>query len=105
MNLRGPFIIGGSFVAIIGYIVLYTQSKPGPSYVGTFLAAAGVFPTIAVNLAWAGSMAGGDFRKGVVIAMVIGIGNLGGICSSFICKSTSLFLSRWLCRHGTGQCC
>ncbi|KAI5831300.1 MFS general substrate transporter [Schizophyllum commune Tattone D] len=84
MNLRGPFIIGGSFVAIIGYIVLYTQSKPGPSYVGTFLAAAGVFPTIAVNLAWAGSMAGGDIRKGVVIAMVIGIGNLGGICSSFI---------------------
>ncbi|KAL1661826.1 major facilitator superfamily domain-containing protein [Schizophyllum commune] len=73
MNLRGPFIIGGSFVAIIGYIILYTQSKPGPSYVGTFLAAAGVFPTIAVNLA-----------KGVVIAMVIGIGNLGGICSSFI---------------------
>ncbi|KAL1743407.1 major facilitator superfamily domain-containing protein [Schizophyllum fasciatum] len=84
LNLRGPFIIGGSFIAIIGYIVLYTQDAPGPSYVGTFLAAAGVFPTIAVNLAWAGSMAGGDIRKGVVIAMVIGVGNLGGICSSFI---------------------
>lgn len=83
-NLRGPFIIGGSFVALLGYIVLYTQTEPGPSYVGTFLAAAGVFPTIAVNLAWAGSMAGGDIRKGVVIAMVIGVGNLGGICSSFI---------------------
>ncbi|KAF7305963.1 hypothetical protein HMN09_00750700 [Mycena chlorophos] len=83
-NLRGPFIIGPAFVSLIGYIVLYTQTKPGPSYVGAVLAAVGVYPTIAVNLAWAGSIAGGDVRKGVVIAMVIGLGNLGGICSSFI---------------------
>ncbi|KAH7920703.1 MFS general substrate transporter [Leucogyrophana mollusca] len=83
-NSRGPYIIGGAFVSLIGYIVLYTQSKPGPSYVGTFIAAIGVFPTIAVDLAWAGSNAGGDLKRGVVIAMVIGLGNLGGICSSFI---------------------
>ncbi|KAJ7071997.1 major facilitator superfamily domain-containing protein [Mycena amicta] len=83
-HLRGPFIIGPAFVALVGYIVLYTQTKPGAAYVGAILAAVGVYPTIAVNLAWAGSMAGGDVRKGVVIAMVIGLGNLGGICSSFI---------------------
>ncbi|TFK44128.1 major facilitator superfamily domain-containing protein [Crucibulum laeve] len=84
LNLRGPFVIGGAFVSLIGYIVLYTQSAPGVAYVGAILAAVGVYPTIAVDLAWAGSAAGGDIRKGVAIAMVIGIGNLGGICSSFI---------------------
>ncbi|KAJ7646966.1 major facilitator superfamily domain-containing protein [Roridomyces roridus] len=83
-NLRGPFIIGPAFVGLIGYIVLYTQKVPGVAYAGAILAAVGVYPTIAVNLAWAGSIAGGDVRKGVVIAMVIGLGNLGGICSSFI---------------------
>jgi len=83
-NLRGPFIIGSSFVALVGYIVLYTQKAPGAGYAGAVLSAVGVYPTIAVDLAWAGSIAGGDVRRGVVIAMVIGIGNLGGICSSYI---------------------
>ncbi|KAJ7346992.1 major facilitator superfamily domain-containing protein [Mycena albidolilacea] len=83
-NLRGPFIIGSSFVALIGYIVLYTTKSPGAGYAGAILSAVGVYPTIAVDLAWAGSIAGGDVRRGVVIAMVIGLGNLGGICSSYI---------------------
>ncbi|KAF8557618.1 MFS general substrate transporter [Imleria badia] len=83
-KLRGPYVIAGAFVSLVGYIVLYTQTSPGASYAGAVLAAVGVFPTIAVDLAWAGSNAGGDMKRGVVIAMVIGIGNLGGICSSFI---------------------
>ncbi|KIJ18601.1 hypothetical protein PAXINDRAFT_167190 [Paxillus involutus ATCC 200175] len=83
-KLRGPYVIGGAFVSLVGYIILYTQSGPGASYAGTIIAAAGVFPTIAVDLAWAASNAGGDVKRGVVLAMVIGLGNLGGICSSFI---------------------
>lgn len=77
-NLRGPFIVGGCLVALIGYIILYTQTKPGVAYFGAILAATGIYPTIAVDLAWAGGNAGGDVKRGVVIAMVIGIGNLGG---------------------------
>lgn len=46
--------------------------------IGAIIACLGVYPTIAVNLAWAGGNAGGDAKRGVVIAMVIGIGNLGG---------------------------
>ncbi|KAF9227226.1 MFS general substrate transporter [Gyrodon lividus] len=83
-KLRGPYVIGGAFVSLLGYIALYTQRSAATSYAGTVLAAVGVFPTIAVNLAWAGSNAGGDLKRGVVIAMVIGLGNLGGICSSFV---------------------
>jgi MFS family permease len=77
-NLRGPFIVGGSFVSLIGYIVLYTQSKPGVAYVGAILSAMGVFPVVPVSIAWAGGNAGGSLKRGVVLAMVIGISNLGG---------------------------
>lgn len=94
-NLRGPFVIAGCFVSLIGFIVLYTQEKAGASYAGAVIAAVGVYPTIAVDLAWAGSATGGDTRKGValpiltfrwsystfagvMIAMVVGTGNLGG---------------------------
>src|SRR5258708_31533280 len=63
-NLRGPFIIGGAVIALVGYIVLITGTRPGVAYVGTIIAAAGVFSTAAVNLAWAGSAAGGEVRKG-----------------------------------------
>ncbi|KAG2145318.1 MFS general substrate transporter [Suillus bovinus] len=82
-NLRGPYIIGGALVSLVGYILLYCSVRAGPSYVGACLAAAGYYPTIPIVLAWAGSNAGGDLKRGVVLAM-IGLGNLGGICSSFI---------------------
>jgi len=84
MNLRGPFVVLGASVSMIGYILAYATSKPGPGYAAAIIAATGVFPTIAVILAWAGGNAGGDLKRGVVLAMVIGIGNLGGICSSYI---------------------
>lgn len=82
---------------MVGYIILYVQDRPGVSYFGSILAAVGVYPTIAVALAWAGSAAGGDIRKGVTLAMVIGVGNLGGICSSFI----YLKPPRFFVGHGT----
>lgn len=81
-QIRGPFIIGGACVSIVGYILLYCDGPAGMSYTGACLAAIGVYPTIAVDLAWAGSNAGGDLKRGVVIAMVIGLGNLGGYVMS-----------------------
>jgi MFS family permease len=77
-KMRGPYVIGGAFVSLVGYLVLYTQTSPGASYVGAVLAAAGVYPTIAVGITWAGSNAGGNTKRGVVIAMVNGCANLGG---------------------------
>lgn len=75
---RGVFCLGGALLATVGYIVAYTTSTPGAGYVATFITTAGVYPVIAVALAWAGGNAGGDLKRGVVIAMVIGIANLGG---------------------------
>jgi len=76
--IRGPIIAGGALVSLIGYIVLYTQSAPGAGYAGAVIAALGVYPTVPVEIAWFSGNSGGDTKRGVVIAMVIGIGNLGG---------------------------
>ncbi|KAH9985789.1 MFS general substrate transporter [Russula compacta] len=84
MNSRGPFVVLGAVVSMVGYIIVYTTSKPGFGYAAAIIAASGVFPSIAVIIVWAGGNAGGDLKRGVVIAMVIGIGNFAGICSSYI---------------------
>ena len=67
-NLRGPFIIGGSIVSLIGFIILITQVRPGVGYVGTIIATTGLFPLAAVDLAWVNSIAGGDVRKGAIFS-------------------------------------
>jgi hypothetical protein len=43
---------------------LITETSPTVGYVGTFIAAIGVFPIVAVNMAWVSSAAGGEVRKG-----------------------------------------
>jgi hypothetical protein len=78
MNLRGPFIVLGASVSMIGYIIAYVTSKPGPAYAATIIAASGAFPTIAVFIAWAGGNAGGDMKRGVVLGIITGIPNLVG---------------------------
>ena len=77
-NMRGPFILFCSIISMIGYIIADTTSQPGPGYAAIVLAASGVFPNIALLLPWAGGNAGGDIKRGVVLALVIGLGNLGG---------------------------
>ncbi|KAG2369026.1 major facilitator superfamily domain-containing protein [Suillus spraguei] len=60
-NIRVPYIIGAYGRALICW---------------NLSAAAGTYPAIPIVLAWAGSNAGGDLKRGVVLAMVIGLGNL-----------------------------
>jgi sugar phosphate permease len=74
-NLRGPFVVLCSTISMIGYIVAYTTSQPGPGYVATVFAASGAYPNVALLLAWAGGNSGGNMKRGVVLALVIGLGN------------------------------
>ncbi|KAH8982696.1 MFS general substrate transporter [Lactarius akahatsu] len=83
-NLRGPFIVICAMVSMTGYITAYATSKPGPGYAAAIIAACGAFPCIAITLAWAAGNAGGIVKRGIVLAVVIGLGNIGGVCSSFI---------------------
>jgi len=61
--------------------MLYATSPtklPGVGYAGSILAALGIFPTIPLMLAWGSGNAGASLKKGVIIGLQSGIGNLGG---------------------------
>ena len=77
MHARGPFILVGCVVALAGYATLFATTDPWAGYAGTILAACGLFPSIACVLAWAGGNSGGEVKRAVAIAIVIGCGNLG----------------------------
>lgn len=71
-------------LAIIGYILLISTTIPAAQYVGTFLAACGVYPMIPISVMWNGNNIGGSTKRGVGIAMHIGFGNCGGVIASFV---------------------
>ena len=78
---RAPFLIGSSSLAIIGYIILLSAPlhKPGVSYFGTILAAAGIYPSCAIVLSWATANVSGQSKRATATAMTITIGNLGAV--------------------------
>jgi Na+/proline symporter len=82
---------------IVGFIMLIASSKPNVQYAGTFLGAIGIYPTIANTLSWASNNIEGVYKRGVVIGIVVGWGNLNGVVSS------NIYLSEEAPRFWTGH--
>uniref|UniRef100_A0A0B7JJ81 Major facilitator superfamily (MFS) profile domain-containing protein n=1 Tax=Bionectria ochroleuca TaxID=29856 RepID=A0A0B7JJ81_BIOOC len=53
-------------------------------YAGTFLGAAGIYPTIPNTLSWLNNNTEGSLKRAFVLGMVVGWGNLNGVVSSNI---------------------
>lgn len=98
---RGIFLLGFEILAILGFILLISTGIPFVQYTGTFLAAAGeyvqqslstsdskfaigIYPTVPLIGAWNSNNIGGSLKRGVGIAMQVGIGNFGGIIAAFV---------------------
>jgi hypothetical protein len=96
---RSPFIIASSSVAIIGYIILLSAplSKPGVSYFGTILAAAGIYPSTAIVLSWPCANVSGQSKRATATAMTITIGNLGAVLGTQLYRPITS--PRWYLGH------
>lgn len=81
---RGPFIIGSSCFAIIGYIILLTAHSAGAKYTGMFFAAGGIYPAVALVLAWPANNISGQTKRAVAGGMQIMIGNMGAVIGTQI---------------------
>lgn len=79
LKLRAPFIMGSSGFAIIGYIILLTETRPAAAYVGTILAAGGIYPAVAIVLSWPANNVSGQTKRATANAMQISIGILGAV--------------------------
>jgi cyanate permease len=97
---RSPFVLASSSVAIIGYIILLTApiKKPGVSYFGTILAAAGIYPSCAIVLSWATANVSGQTKRATATAMTITIGNLGAVLGTQLYRPKTS--PRWHLGHG-----
>jgi hypothetical protein len=73
-----------SFIGAIGYMLLLVTNIPAVNYIGLFLAASGMYPLIPVVVSWGANNVGGSLKKGVATAMIVSVGNAGGVVSSFI---------------------
>ncbi|TVY16389.1 putative transporter protein [Lachnellula arida] len=81
---RGIFVMGFEITAILGFVLLIATGKPHVQYAGTFFAASGIYCLVPMVIGWNGNNIGGSLKRGVGIAMQVGIGNLGGIIASFV---------------------
>lgn len=80
---RALFTIATTSLAIVGYIILLANKnptqRPGLSYAGTFLAAMGIYPSVALVLSWPAVNVSGQTKRATANAMQISIGNLGAV--------------------------
>ncbi|KAI1356299.1 major facilitator superfamily domain-containing protein [Xylaria sp. FL0043] len=79
---RGPFVIACLCVIIVGYILCISTGTPGVVYAGVFIAAAGIYPGFAGNIAWLSNNLAGSYKRSAGMAIQIGAGNLGGAFAS-----------------------
>jgi len=83
-NLRGPFLCVFSAIGMIGFAILRSEIGTGTvGYVATFFAVIGSAACIPISVTWIGTNAGGELKRAAVLGIVLGLGSLGGIISSF----------------------
>jgi MFS family permease len=99
---RAPFILASSALALIGYIILLSNAhptqKPGISYLGTFFAAGGIYPSTAIVLSWPAANVSGQTKRATATAMTITIGNLGAVLGTQLYRPATS--PRWFLGHG-----
>jgi len=83
-SARGWCNIAVSISGITGFAMLLGSTTPSVQYVGTFLGALGIYPCISNTISWTANNIEGVYKRGVVLGMVIGWGNLTGVISSNI---------------------
>ena len=88
---RAQFLMGSALIATIGYCILLGNTEPtaspGVSYVGTFFAAAGIYPATGLVLSWPAVNVGGQTKRAVANALQISIGNCGAVIGTQIYRA------------------
>ncbi len=83
-NLRWPFVLFTSVLAIIGFAMVYgVKDNTNVRYGGCFMVVMGLYTAMPVLVCWCSMNFSGHLRKSVGTAWQVGFGNIGGIISSF----------------------
>jgi sugar phosphate permease len=70
-----------SLIGCVGFAMLLSTKNAHVQYAGTFLGAVGIYPTVSNTLTWASNNVEGSLKRGVMVGVVVGWGNMNGIVS------------------------
>ena len=73
-----------STIGCVGFAMLLATTNVQVQYAGTFLGAIGIYPTISNTVTWASNNVEGVYKRGVMVGIVVGWGNMNGVVSSNI---------------------
>ncbi|KAK4194873.1 major facilitator superfamily domain-containing protein [Triangularia verruculosa] len=78
---RGIYNMGLACIGILGFILLAASSNAIVQYMGSFFGTIGVYASIPLTIAWVANNTEGSYKRGIVLGLVIGWGNLNGLVS------------------------
>ncbi|PAV19560.1 MFS general substrate transporter [Pyrrhoderma noxium] len=95
---RSPFILLGLTMCLIGFSINISAAPRGAKYFGTFFCVAGSYAAFPGVVAWLGNNLSGQYKRGVGMAIHIGIGNFSGAFAANIYRSRDA--PRYILGHG-----
>ncbi|OAX32847.1 MFS general substrate transporter [Rhizopogon vinicolor AM-OR11-026] len=87
LKIRSPFILAGFMMCLIGLSINISTAPNSVKYFGTFFIVIGSYASVPSIISWLGNNLSGQYKRGIGIALQIGIANLGGAISSVIYRS------------------
>jgi len=87
IKMRFPFILAGLCMCLMGFSINISNAKPGVKYFGTFFCVAGSYAAFPGIVAWLGNNLSGQYKRGIGMAIHIGVGNFSGAIASNIFRA------------------
>ncbi|EJD47967.1 MFS general substrate transporter [Auricularia subglabra TFB-10046 SS5] len=84
---RGIFNLVCFGMSLIGAAILIGSRNAGLSYFAVYVMAGGIYPLIPNTAVWVANNVEGTYKRGAVIGMVVGFGNLNGVVSGQIYRA------------------
>jgi len=98
LKMRSPFIYASLIMCLIGFSINISEASSGAKYFGTFLIVAGSYAGFPGVVAWLSNNLSGQYKRGVGMALHIGIGNFSGAIASNIFRTQDK--PRFILGHG-----
>lgn len=92
-HLRGPLMIVGCTVAIVGYIMLIASTRSSVQYGGTFLVAAGIFPCSPLVMGWLTNNLAPHYVRATGTGFQIMIANMAAFIATFTYLQKDAYVS------------
>lgn len=96
-RVRSPFILGGLFFQMVGFVMCIASSSPGVTYAGIFIAACALYLCQPSNITWLSNNLAGSYKRAVGMGLQISVGNLAGAAASNFYRAQGMcFFQSWL---------